>query len=99
MSVTISATYRHDGLAYQMNVTENGGRPQDKDVEIEYLGHPQSAPLDLNAYWSALKSAWEVKAEIKPYTASGFRAFRSHVEDLQIAVDMAREFREILNAE
>ena len=39
-----------------------------------------------------------MKAEIKPYTASGFRAFRSYVEDLQIAVDMAREFREILNA-
>ena len=44
MSVTASAVYRHDGLAYQMIVTETGGRPQDKDVEIEYLGHPQRPP-------------------------------------------------------
>lgn len=99
MSVTTSAVYRHDELAYQMSVTKTGERLQDKDVEIEYLGNQQDGPFELSAYWNSFNGRWEVKAEIKPYTASDFRAFRSYVEDLQIAVDMAREFREILNAE
>lgn len=99
MSVTISAVYRHDELAYQMSVTETGKRVHDKDVEIEYLGSQQDGPFELTPYWDSATGCWEVKAEIKPYVEKDFFGFRSYVEDLQIAVDMAREFREILNAE
>lgn len=98
MSVTISAVYRHDELAYQMNVTETGPRLHDKDIEIEYLGSQQDGPFELSAYWNSVNGCWELKAEVRPYAAKDFFGFRSYVEDLRIAVDMAREFREILNA-
>lgn len=99
MSVTTSAVYRHDELAYQMIVTKTGQPVNDKDIEVEYLGSQQDGPFDLSTYWNSVNGRWEVKAEIKPYVAHDFAGFRSYVEDLQIAVDMAREFREILNAE
>lgn len=99
MSVTISVVYRHDELAYQMSVTETGKRVHDKDVEIEYLGSQQDGPFELSPYWDSIIGRWDVRVEVKPYVAPDFRTFRSYVEDLQIAVDMAREFREILNAE
>ena len=99
MSVTISAVYRHDELAYQMIVTKTGQLVSEKDVEIEYLGSQQDGPFELSPYWNSVGGRWEVKAEIKPYVAKDFFGFCSYVEDLQIAVDMAREFREILNAE
>lgn len=98
MSVTIGAVYRHDELAYEMNVTETGKRPQDKDVEIEYLGRQQDGPFELVTYWDSAIGRWEVKAEVRPHVAKDLNGFRSFVEDLQIAVDMAREFQEILNA-
>lgn len=97
MSVTIGAVYRHDELAYQMNVTETGNRVHDKDVEIEYLGSQQDGPFELTPYWDSTTGCWEVKADVRPYVAHDFVGFRSYVEDLRIAVDMAREFREILN--
>lgn len=99
MSVTISAVYRHDELAYQMSVTKTGQLVSEKDVEIEYLGSQQDGPLELTPYWDSVSGHWDVKAEVRPYVAKDFFGFRSYVEDLQIAVDMAREFREILNAE
>lgn len=99
MSVTISTVYRHDELAYQMIVTKTGELVHDKDVEIEYLGSQQDGPFELSAYWNGVNGRWDVKAEVKPYVAKDFFGFRSYVEDLQIAVDMARELREILNAE
>lgn len=99
MSVTISAVYRHDELAYQMIVTETGQLVSEKNVEIEYLGSQHDGPFDLSAYWNSVSGHWDVEVEIKTYEAKDFFGFRSYVEDLQIAVDMAREFREILNAE
>ena len=98
MSVTISAVYRHDELAYQMSVTETGRLVHDKDVEIEYLGRQQDGPLELSPYWDSVSGHWEVKTEVRPYEAKDSRDFCSYVEDLRIAVDMVREFREILNA-
>ena len=98
MSVTTSAVYRHDELAYQMSVTKTGELVHDKDVEIEYLGSQQDGPFELSAYWNSVSGRWDVKVEVRPHAAKDFFGFRSYVEDLRIAVDMAREFREILNA-
>lgn len=99
MGVTISAVYRHDELAYQMIVTETGQLISEKDVDIEYLGSQQDGPFELSAYWNSVNGCWELKAEVRPHVAKDLGGFCSYVEDLQIAADMAREFREILNAE
>lgn len=99
MSVTMSSVYSHNGLAYEMRVTQSGKRPQDKGVEIEYLGDDKAAPFTLSAYWNDVKEVWDVKVEFRPRIAHDSLNLRSYVEDVQIGVEMVTEFREILNAE